>query len=71
MAPAPAFCEKKKALLDQFTSEVSNYLRMQSAQLAAALRGDGFQFEVELTAARKKKDSAKRAVEEHQREHGC
>jgi len=44
---------------------------MQSAQASAAMRGEGFLFETEIKAARKPKDQAKRAVEEHQKKHGC
>ena len=71
MVPAPIFCTERTALLQEFTRAVSEYLRMQSAQASAAMRGEGFLFETEIKAARKPKDQAKRAVEEHQKKHGC
>ena len=71
MAPAPMFCGEKKRLQERYTAAVSKYLRAQSAQLLAIQRGDGLLFENEIEAARIQKDFAKRAILEHEREHGC
>ena len=57
--------------MQAFTSAVAEYHRMQSAQVAALTRGDGFLFEIEIAHARDQRDLAKYAILEHQQEHGC
>jgi hypothetical protein len=69
--PSPAFCAEKQRLFAQFTIAVSAYLRAQSEQLKSVVLGDGFGFEDQINAATKRKDDAKRAIQEHQSEHGC
>ena len=71
MSPSPAFCAVKQALTAEFTSAVSEYLRMQSAQLESLLNGDGFQFEAEIAAAGARRENAKYAILAHQQSHGC
>jgi len=67
----PAPCAEKWRLMMAFTKAVSELNRIQSAQVAAALRGDGFQFAEEWARAEQAKLSAKYAVLAHQQEHGC
>lgn len=68
---APIFCPEKQRLVDAFTHAVSEYLRMESAQMAAVLDGRGFAFEAERREARRQKERAKRAIRVHEQEHGC
>ena len=68
---AQMYCNKKKCLLDEFTAAVSVYLRLESAQIAAVVRGEDAPFAAELDAARKRKEVAKQAIREHQERHGC
>ena len=68
---APAFCHEKQRLIEAFTHAVSEYLRMESAQMAAVLDGRGFAFEAERQQARLLKQRAKRAILLHEQEHGC
>ena len=44
---------------------------MNSAQVVAVMRGEGFSFQQEIAAASVRKETAKYAVLEHQDEHGC
>ena len=44
---------------------------MQSAQVAAVLKGADFPFEAELAAAASRRENAKYAILVHQQEHGC
>lgn len=71
MAPAPIFCREKQRLCDEFLMAVSEYLKLESARLAAAMRDDEFQLNRELEAARTRKNAAKESIKEHQQEHGC
>jgi len=71
VAPAPIFCNEKKTLMERFTKAVSNYLRMQTAQMRALRNGEGLRFEAEIKSARKVREQAKRAIVEHERQHGC
>jgi hypothetical protein len=71
MAPEPAFCFEKKRLIAEFVKAVSEYHRMQSAQLAALRKGEDFPFEAELSRAREQRDRAKYSVLAHQELHGC
>ena len=58
-------------LLDEFVAAVALFLKVESAKLAAAARGQDSLFDGELAAARKRKDAAKEAVKSHHQEHGC
>jgi hypothetical protein len=71
VAPAPIFCNEKKTLMERFTKAVSDYLRMQTAQMRALRNGAGLQFEDEIKAARRLREQARRAIVEHERQHGC
>jgi hypothetical protein len=71
MGPAPIFCIEKKNLIEDFSAAVSAFIRLQSEEMAAVARGDTFQLEAELEAARARKDSAKQAIEQHTRAHCC
>jgi hypothetical protein len=70
-APVPAACIEKRRLLRAFAAAVSDYNRMHSAQLAAVLRGEDFQFQEEIARAAEEKDRAKYAVMAHREAHGC
>jgi hypothetical protein len=69
--PSPTVCVEKQRLTKAFIKAVSEYHRMQSAQIAALRNGDGFQFEELLGKARKARDASKRALLQHENEHGC
>ena len=74
-SPAPelrlAFCPEKQRLIGSFTHAVSEYLRLQSAQLGAVIVGRVSEFEGELEEARRRKERARLAIAFHQNEHGC
>lgn len=70
VAPAPVFCLELKKLTDAYTWAVSEYLRLQSAQMQAILNGEEG-FEAEITEAAIRKDAAKYAIIGHRYEHGC
>lgn len=71
-APSPIACIEKEKLLQAFAKAVSDHHRMQSAQLAAVLRGDEeFPFEAEIAAAALARQQAKYAVLAHREQHGC
>lgn len=55
-----------------FLRAVSEYHRMQSAQMAALLKGhEDFPFEAQIAEAARARDNAKYAVLAHREEHGC
>ena len=64
-------CVEKERLLREFARAVSEYNRMQSAQVAAVLKGVDFPFREEIAKAERRKDEAKYAIIAHQQEHGC
>ena len=70
-APSAIVCLKKEKLLREFAKAVSDYHRMQSAQLAALLKGQDFMFQAEIAEASDRKEQAKYAILEHRQEHGC
>ena len=69
--PAPAYCAERQRLFVEFTVAASEYLQALSEQLQSVALGNGFGFEAEIKAARKRKDEAKRAVLKHESKHGC
>jgi hypothetical protein len=69
-APTPKADTEKQRLLQAFTDAVSEYHRMQSAQLEALLRGDAFDFEIEIAKAAQRREQAKYAIIAYQEEHG-
>ena len=71
-SPSPvSACMEKERLLQLYAQAVSEHNRMQSAQLAAVLRGEDFPFEKELAETAIRRENAKYAVMAHQQEHGC
>jgi hypothetical protein len=70
-APVPVLCIEKWTLLRAFATAVSNYNRMQSAQLAAVLRGEDFQFQAQIEEAAHERDQLKYAILAHRESHGC
>jgi hypothetical protein len=64
-------CLEKQKLIAAFQRAVSEYNRMNSAQVAAVLNGEGFLFTELIAEAGTRKDQAKYAVLKHQEEHGC
>jgi hypothetical protein len=71
-SPVPAvLCIEKERLLKAFAQAVSEHHRMQSAQVAAVLRGQDFPFEEEIARAAARREEAKYNVIAHQTEHGC
>ena len=71
MSPRPLYCSEKNRLLEEYTRAVSDFLRMQSAKIAALVRGGEVAFEADLEKARKRKHAAKEAIQKHQRKHRC
>ena len=71
MAPASSYCGERIRLLDEFVAAVSEYLRVESAGLAALVRGDESDFDAELEVARRRKEAAREAIRAHQWKHGC
>jgi hypothetical protein len=70
-SPSPILaCIEKERLLHIFARAVSDHHRMQSAQLAAVLRGEDFPFEEEIAKAAALREQAKYAVLMHRQEHG-
>ena len=61
----------KEKLLREYAKAVSEYNRMNSAQVAAVLRGEDFMFQDEIEKAGRRKDEAKYAILEHRQEHRC
>jgi|KBSSwiStaDraftv2_1062776.scaffolds.fasta_scaffold2121143_2 hypothetical protein len=70
-APAPIYCIELRRLKAAYTWAVSEYLRLQSAQLASILNGDSVTFQKELHGAEMRKNEAKYAVLAHREAHGC
>ena len=70
-APTSIVCIEYHRLKDVYRWAVSEYLRMQSAQLESVMQGDGFNFEVQIKAARRVKDEAKYAILTHLEQHCC
>ena len=70
-APPPIYCTEKMRLLDEFVAAVADYLKVESARLKAAVRGDEFLFDGELEAARNRKEAGKEVIRAHHQEHGC
>ena len=64
-------CDEKWRLLRDFMDSVSNINRIQTAQVIAVLKGDGFQHQQEFVKAVDRKDHAKCAVIAHIHQHGC
>ena len=71
VSPAPIYCAEKMRLLDEFVAAVADYLKIESAKLAAAVRCEEWLSDGELEAARKRKNAAKEAIRSHQQSHGC
>jgi hypothetical protein len=67
----PTLCEEKQWLIARYIKAGSEFHRMQSAQIAALRKGEGFQFDGEISAARRHIDAARRAISAHEKEHGC
>jgi hypothetical protein len=67
----PVFCTKKATLLREFARAVSELNRMHSAQVAALVRDEGFQFQEEIAKAGDRKDQLKYAILAHCEEHRC
>ena len=57
-------------LISAFTKAVSDYNQMQTAQVTALARGDGFQFGVEMQSDGKVVGLVEAAILKHEREHG-
>jgi hypothetical protein len=79
LQPAPAklidpkLCPEKQQLIEAYMSCVSEYLKIQSAQVNALIMYQAFDpdLEAEIEATREYKVAAKVAVIAHQKEHRC
>jgi len=70
-APVPDACIEKFRLMQEYARAVSEHDRMQSAQVAAVLRGEDFPFEEEIASAADRRENAKYAILTHRQHHGC
>jgi hypothetical protein len=70
-APAPVPCSEKRDLIMRFTAAVQECNRLQTEQIKALLRGEGFSCEPEIAQAMDRRERTKYAVIEHQLRHGC
>jgi hypothetical protein len=70
-ALAPVPCSEKRGLIMRFTAAVQNCNQLQSEQIKALLRGEGFFLETEIAQAMERRERTKYAVMEHQLRHGC
>jgi hypothetical protein len=70
-APSPTVCIEKMKLMREFVGAVSDYHRMQTAQVRAVTNGEGFLFEEEIAEAAARRERAKYAILEHLQNHGC
>ncbi|MDE3161205.1 MAG: hypothetical protein KGM92_20765 [Acidobacteriota bacterium] len=64
-------CIEKERLMQEFLAAISDHHRMQSAQVAALRKGDGFLFEKELAEASERRLNVKYAIIAHKEKHGC
>jgi hypothetical protein len=70
-APAPVPCSEKRGLIMRFTAAVRECNRLQTEQIKAVLRGEGFLLEAQIAQAMERRERTKYAVMEHQLRHGC
>jgi hypothetical protein len=70
-APSIILCLEKWKLIKAYEWCVSEYNRMNSAQVAALRNGDGFIFSEQIAHAGLVKEQAKYAILKHEEEHGC
>jgi hypothetical protein len=70
-AASVLLCFEKWRLLGEYARAVSEYNRMNSAQVSALMNDKGFLFQKEIAAAAERRDAAKYAILEHQEAHGC
>jgi hypothetical protein len=64
-------CFEKLKLVKAYEWAVSEYNRMNSAQLAALRNGEGFIFTEQIAQAGRLKDNAKYAIIAHEESHAC
>jgi hypothetical protein len=64
-------CLEKVKLIKAYEWCVSEYNRMNSAQVVALRNGDGFIFSEQIAEAGLLKERAKYAILKHEEEHGC
>ena len=70
-APSAVLCLEKLKLIKAFEWSVSEYNRMNTAQIAAVRNGEGFLFGEQVAEAGRAKERAKYAILKHEEEHGC
>ena len=71
VAPAPIFCIESARLKDRYQRAVSEYLRLQAAQIAAVINDATDTLQNEIHEADERKDAAKYALIAHLESHGC
>ena len=64
-------CLEKVKLIKAYEWAVSEYNRMNTAQVAALRNGDGFVFSEQIAQAELLRERAKYAILQHEEEHGC
>ena len=69
--PKTIRCIEKERLMNEYLTAVSEYNRIQSAQVESVKRGGSFPFEEELAMASERRLNAKYAIIAHQEQHGC
>src|SRR5258705_9964824 len=63
--PLPILCAEKQRLLKDYADAVSECNRLQSAQVAAGKRGEGFTFEEEIAKAYQWRQNVKDSILGH------
>jgi len=70
-APSPFIaCQRKQALIRAYLRAVSDYWRVQCAQVLAVTNGEDVPFEEEIAAAALRRENAKFTIMAHIEEHG-
>jgi hypothetical protein len=70
-ARSAILCLEKVKLIKAYQWAVSEYNRMNSAQVVALRNSDGFIFSEQIAQAGLLMEQAKYAIIEHEEEHGC
>ena len=71
MATVLQVCTERQRLLEQFIVAVQEQNNLQNDQMKALIDGEGFTLEMQIAAARERRDQAKYAILAHDESHGC
>lgn len=70
-APAPYYCAEQHRLVRLFTRAMSDYLRLEAAQIEAVVSGEQLCARSEIEKARRRLETAKEAILKHVKTHAC